>query len=123
MPTLDEMSTWTVDEINAQILKLVPASLKFELETHPDHWRASYKTENGVVWSEDHYALRILLLSAYMWLHQRLHPVRVHPAWRPSPSRPLVPVHPSGGSPPVPDPSDLDPAHIASVYAERARKR
>ncbi len=121
-PTFEEIAHWSIDDINVQILGLVPAGWKFELETHPTHWRASYKTENGTeAWAEEHWELRILLLSAFAWLWQRRNPTRVHPAWQPRQPPPLVAIRPGSGT--VPGPQDLEPEHIRSVYDAHARKR
>lgn len=121
MPTFAEIAHWSVDDVNAQILILLPKGWNFDLQTHPDHWRAAFKAETGEVWAEEHYELRLLMLSAYGWLWQQRNPTRTHPAWVPQPSRPLVAVHPAAQS--VPDPEDLVPSHIRSVYSEHARKR
>jgi hypothetical protein len=123
-PSFEEMAHWTVDDINAQILLALPKGWKFDLQTHPDHWRAAYKTETGdEVWAEEHYALRILLMSAFGWLWQQKNPARVHPAWNPNPSRPLAPVRRSEPQHTIPDPEDLNPENIRAVYAEHARRR
>jgi hypothetical protein len=124
MLTFEEIARWSNDDINARILAQVPPGWKFALETTPEGWRATYQNAQGdQVYSEEHYALRILLAGAFIWLWQRLNPVRVHPSWRATPSRPLVPVRPYARSKPLADPADLDPARLRSVYAERARKR
>ncbi len=122
MPTFAEIAHWSVDDVNAQILGLLPAGWKFDLQTLTDGWRAAYQAETGAeVWAEEHYELRLLLLSAYGWLYQRRNPARVHPAWVAHPSRPLAPVLRT--SPGIPDPEDLDPEHIRSVYGQHARRR
>jgi len=122
--SFEEINHWTVDDINTQILTHLPKGWNFDLQTLPTHWRAAYKDENGVqVWAEEHYALRILLLSAFMWLWQRLNPTPVHPAWNPSAPRQLAPVRHSTAQHTIPDPTDLNPAHIRSVYDSHARKR
>jgi hypothetical protein len=121
--TFEEMAHWSNDDINAQILRNLPKGWKFELQTLPEGWRASYSTsdnpEKPEVWAEHHYALRVLLLSAFMWLWQQKNPTRVHPAWNPAPSRPLALVRPSNSTPERPD---LDPRNIRSVYSAHARK-
>lgn len=122
--SFEEIAHWTADDINAQILQALPKGWKFDLQTLPDHWRASYKNENDAeIWAEEHYALRVLLLSAFSWLFQQRNPSQVHPAWRPGPGFKLVPVRRSTEHIPVPDPSDLNPENIRSVYSEHARKR
>lgn len=124
--TFEEIAHWTIDDINAQILRLLPKGWKFDLQTHPTHWRAAYKSENDAeVWAEEHYALRILMLSAFAWLWQMVNPSRVHPAWNPAAKPALipVPVQHSTAQRAVPDPADLNPEHIRSVYSAHARKR
>lgn len=121
MPTFEEIAHWSIDDINVQILGLVPKGVRFDLETRPSDWRVAFKSEDDrELWALEHWELRILMLSAFAWLWQQRHPTRVHPAWVPRPSPVLRPVHPGPGAP---SPVDLDPAHIRSVYDARARKR
>ena len=120
--SFEEIDRWSVDDVNGQILKLLPKGWSFDMQTLPEHWRAAYKSEAGVeVWADTHYALRILLLNAFAWLWQRLNPSRVHPAWRPVDPPTLVAVRRIATQ--TPDPADLDPKHVQSVYAALARKR
>lgn len=121
--TFQEIAHWTVDDVNAQILTLLPKGWTFALQTEPDHWRAAYKADGDAeVWAETHFELRLLLLSAFAWLWQRHNPSRVHPAWRPTAPPPLVAIR-GGGAHSIPDPEDLNPEHIRSVYAAHAHKR
>ena len=122
MPTLEEVASWTLDQIRAQIHQLLPKGWKFDLQQHTDHWRAFYRTEADVeVWADRHYDQRIMLLNAWGWLWQQRDPKKVHPAWRPKPGRQLIPVvHPASQAP---DPEDLDPREVASVYSESDRRR
>jgi hypothetical protein len=97
--------------------------LIFDLQPFPDYWQASFKDKEGAeVWAEAHWNLQYILMTAYSWLWLRREPPKGHPAWRPAPPRVLVPVRPSGGQP-TKDPEDLDPAYLASVYAEHHRKK
>lgn len=123
--TFAEIASWTVDDVNTQILLILPKGWTFDLQTHPDHWRAAFKSERGIeVWSTTHYELRLLLLSAYAYIWQsRNGPSSVHPAWRPKEGPKLVPVRQAASQHPIPDPQSLDPAYVRSVYAEWARKR
>jgi hypothetical protein len=121
-PTLEEIAHWSIDDINAQVLGLLPKGVKFDLETHPDRWRVSFKQEadGRELWFHEHWDMRTLMLSAFAWLWQQQNPTRVHPAWVPRAPRILRPIHPGVG---IPNPEDLDPAHIQSVYDGYARKR
>ena len=74
------------------------------------------------IWVETHFELRLLLLSAFGWLYQRLNPSRSHPAWRVTEPRVLVPVRQGPGET-TPDPQSLNPEYVRSVYAAHARKR
>jgi hypothetical protein len=118
---LEEIANWTIDDINVQILRALPKGMKFELTTTDTGWRASYSSDQSpeVIWAEEHYAMRVLLLSAFMWLWRRQNPSPGHPAWVPTPSRRLVPVRVANSDPETPD---LDPVNIRSVYSAHARK-
>jgi hypothetical protein len=122
MPKLEEVASWTLDQIRAHIHGLLPEGWKFDLQPHTDHWLASYKTPANVeVWSGKHVDQRIILLTAYGWLWQKREPRKTHPAWIPQPTRLLIPVlHPAAT---VPDPEDLDPQAIQSVYADPHRRK
>lgn len=122
MPTLEEVASWTLDQIRAHIHGLLPNGWVFDLQPHTDHWRASYKSDAGLeVWTDKHVDQRIILLNAYGWLWQKRDPKKVHPAWRPQPTRRLIPVqHPAAR---VPDPEDLDPSQVQSVYSDPHRHK
>lgn len=123
MPTLEEIAHWTIEDINGQVLGLLPKGWTFDLETRPNDWRAVIKAPDPEreIWALEHWELRILMLSAFAWLWQQRNPTRVHPAWVPRPAPRLTPVRP--GAIGVSNPVDLDPAHIRSVYDAHARKR
>ena len=123
MPTLEEVSKWSVEQIRTAVYANLPPGWTFDLQPHPDYWRAAYKSEDGTeVWAEAHWNIQFALLAAYGWMWMRSQPATGHPAWRVQPPRVLVPVSPSGGQK-IPEREDLDPAYLASVYARHhARK-
>jgi len=123
MPTLEEVSHWSVERLRAEIQTTTPPDLVFDIQTFPDYWQVSFKDKGGVeVWTEAHWNIQYVLIAAYGWLWLRREPPTGHPAWRPQPPRVLVPVRPLSGQK-VDDPEDLDPVYLASVYAEHHRKK
>jgi hypothetical protein len=122
MPTLEEVSKWSVEQIRVQIHAILPPGWVFDLQPFPDHWKAAFRTEDGTeVWAEAHWNLQYILLGAYGWLWLRREPPKGHPAWRVQPPRVLVPVHPGGQQ--GQNLEDLDPQYLASVYAEHHRRK
>lgn len=115
MPTLAEMTTWSLEDIQREIHSLLP-----------EGWKFGWRQEEGVAWFESDSGLipwecteivpETLLLNAYGFLWRRTQKPG-HPAWGSRTSRILVPV---GGVSllgiGVPDPEDLDPAEILAVY-------
>ena len=141
MATLEEMTAWSLDEIEAEIVAALPPGLHFELK--PDEsgfwsvsfWRVSDTTKDKqVVWDDVGPDQRIMLFNAYGWLWLRQQPKPPeHSPWQPdrleitsrvakSMSRRIlieggVGRGPSRGS----DPEDLDPLEVLAVY-ELSRK-
>ena len=122
MPTLEEVSKWPVEQLRTAIHVNLPPGWVFDSQPFPEYVRVAYRSEDGTeVWAENHWNVKFAFLAAYGWMWMRQQPVSGHPAWRVQPSRVLVPVRPSGGQK-IPDREDLDPAHLAAVYARRQSK-
>ena len=122
MPTLEEVSKWSSEQIRTAIYADLPSDWVFDTQPFPEYVRVSYKDEKGIeVWAESHWNVQFALLAAYGWLWMKREPAKGHPVWRVQPSRVLVPVRLGGEQ--TKDPEDLDPKYIASVYAEHHRRK
>jgi hypothetical protein len=124
MPTINEIASWTLEEIRIEILKILPAGWSFR-EGREERWvqAAFFKTgspETPPYWSDTHMDPRLLLLNAFGWLWVRCQKPK-HPVWRPRSAPSRVVARPT--IPQVPDPSDLDPQRIRQVYEEKSKKR
>lgn len=139
--TLEEMTAWSVGEIQGEIHALLPKGLNFE--ALPDEggfwtvsfWRVDEETgDKKVVWVETGPDQRIQLFNAYGWLWSQRRPKPPgHSPWqerrrevgedqinRAAARRHLPRTSPGGRR--APDPEDLDPDEVRSVY-EQARKK
>lgn len=122
-PTLEEMRQWPPDEIHGAILVALPPECRFELTDEGGQWRARFFGPDGaVLWWNTYGDPQVLLFDAYGWLWMRRQKPK-HPAWKPRTSRTLVPVYGSTAhGPSVPDPEDLNPAEIDTVYSEHSKR-
>lgn len=126
MPSIEQISTWTIPEILQEIRARLTEGCTFVEGTKEGWYIATVQqtvanAEVKVLWSESGADRKILLLNAFGWLWLRdQQPKR--PAWRPrtgeGPSRPT-----RGPLVNVPDPPDLDPAEIRAVYQKGPPKR
>jgi hypothetical protein len=123
MPTLEEVSKWSVQQLHTGIHANLPPGWLFDIQQLPEAVRVSYKDAEGTeVWTESHWNVKFALLAAYGWMWMRQQPPSGHPAWRVQPSRQLVPIHPTNGQK-LPERDDLDPAHLQAVYARHHAKK
>lgn len=113
----DDLSTWSEDRIESEVLENLPADLKFvcKLLEESRCWEVSFERPNGEVdWSSGNVDRRLALFEAYgeLWARNRKPPVGV---WTPHgrPTKVSVQQHISQR---YGDPADLDPEEIASVY-------
>jgi hypothetical protein len=126
MPSIEEISAWSVQDILSEIQRLLPEGFRFT-EAAKEGWciasvqqTVAESPEAKVLWSDSGPDRRLLLLNAFGWIWLRGQTPK-HPAWRPRPGGQPVRRHPAP-FPKVPDPPDLDPAEIRSVY-EKGPKR
>jgi hypothetical protein len=127
MLSLEEMTTWTVEDIQAQIdaYKAKDLFFRFDFDRELMFWHARFERfdeaqrKRVIVW-EDHGAdERITLFNAFGWVWARSQtPLPKDSPWRPRPDVTLHHVNQKvaarGHS--VPDPEDLDPEEIKAVY-------
>jgi hypothetical protein len=127
MPTIEEMSAWTLDELKVEIHQALPPGWSFNYGWNEDvdGWATIHdetgKTawETAGVWDET-----LLLFNAYGWLTTRNVEPK-NPVWarrRGVVPKPVVGQYSLPGVS-VPDPEDLDPAEIASVYFDPTKRR
>ena len=122
MPSIEQISTWTIQEIVQEIGRILPAGQAL-VEAVTDGWHVATieRSEDAtVLWTDRNADRKLVLLNAFgwLWLHNQK---PKHPAWKPREgNRPARP-HPTRG-PRVADPADLDPDEIRSVY-EKERKK
>lgn len=114
MPTFEEMTTWDEDQIQAEILVLLPPGHRFEFGVEGGAWCARIHGPTGVVWEDFHYEARVILFNAFGWLWKPPEAARSS-AWYPRARPRLVPVY-QGPRPGIEDPADLDPHEIETVY-------
>jgi hypothetical protein len=119
MASLQEMTGWTLDEIQTEIRAVLPQGWRFEFLTEDRQWRVQFLgAEGDCLWWQTYIEPQLLLLDAYGWLWRHQHPQPpANPAWISRDRRKLVPVGKVGlKGVTVPDPEDLDPAEIDAVY-------
>ena len=119
--SLEEMALWDAEAVHGAILADIPADWQFATnQTNGWHDAKILDGDGNVCWQETMADQLLLLLSAYSWLHLRNHKTQ-HPAWKPR-TREVRPLETLAGraSHPnivVPDPEDLDPDEVRTVYA------
>ena len=121
MPTFEEMSAWGLEDIESAIHHDLPKGCTFQRGYNEDvaGWASISDAEGKIVWETDNVPdERILLLNVYGWLLSRQTKAR-HPAWvrrfETTPRPVIGPLSLPGVS--IPDPEDLDPTEVGSVYS------
>ncbi len=118
MLNTEDMSAWTIDEIQLKLMDLIEQQsyiLGFQAVSNEAGWYASFTADGRELWGLQGPDIRLVLLSAYVWLDCRTNPVKPRPMWAPRGENAArsdvvnVPVS-------SPDPEDLDPTEIAAVY-------
>ena len=126
MPTIEEMTAWTIDDIQSEIAQILPSGWAFDFDFDPDSggWWAKFVVGSG---DQEQTARewfncpeqRLLLLNAYGWLVSRDAKPR-HPMWARRTTQIPKPIigqrHLPGIS--VPDPEDIDPSEVQLVYRD-----
>jgi hypothetical protein len=120
--SIEEMTAWTTEELLEEVLRVTPEGLTFKYD-RKDGWFIAQVTNSDaeVLWSDSHADPRILFFNAFGWLKLRHHKPQ-NPAWTPR-TREVNPAAyvPRASTPSanVPDPPDLDPTEVSSVYTQR----
>lgn len=116
---LEETTLWTHEDALFRLRESIPSHWVLQT-SYMDQWhRASILDVDGnVQWVGEHSDPKLLYLDALGWLSTRERKVQ-HPAWKPREQE--VPLYRE--TPLVvssdPDPEDLDPVAVASVYNHR----
>lgn len=120
MYDVEEMATWTPDEVLAKIRDQLPKGWELECGVGEDNWVfATVKDgEGGDQWNETHVDPKLLFLDLLGWLMLRGAKVE-HPAWHRSGEVDPNKQFRGKRQPKVarePDPDDLDPAAVAEFH-------
>jgi hypothetical protein len=129
MPTIEEMTAWTHDELQAEVSALLPTGWRFRSGWDGTMllWTAAIERpdENGewiTAWEDESPDERLLLFNAFghLWLERQPKTASDSP-WAVRQPVPRGPVTRPMGLPgvKVPDPEDLDPAEIDSLIRSR----
>ena len=121
MPTPEEVSAWSFDEILAEIQALLPEGSRVTPVSNPDgYWIVTVErdTPEGleVDLRETRPDRRLAALDVFgqLWLRNAPQPSKDSPWVRRNELRQAV--VPKRTAPHVPDPEDLDPTEVDSVY-------
>lgn len=122
MPTLEEMTTWTVADIDAAIRRALPADLFYDRGFDPAagtwftrFWRLQ-DGQKQTLYEDWGFEQRIAYFNAYGWLWAQQQPApSVHSPWKPRGDVTATQVQRKARN--IPDPADLDPNEVESVYA------
>jgi len=120
MSRLYDSSAFSVPEVAGEIATVLPAGWDFEYDRLPEggFYVGEVRDQDGaVMWSGNSPDERLLLLNCYGWLVLRGQKPK-HPAWQRTVQ--LSPQQVTGSMAAVvsdmPDPGDLDPGQVESVY-------
>ena len=123
-PTLEEMQTWSLDEIKTNISAYLPEGTVFKCawSDGQGQWRGWFERADEVVWDQWGLDQRLLLLDAFGWCWMQRQPPR-HPdsPWAARQGRvPMEAVR--GRAFDGREPEDLDPKEVLSVYEAHRKK-
>ncbi len=124
MPEYVEMTAWSLDEVRAHLRRVLPSGWKFEQgEAEEFLWAQILDENGGAIWDHVHMDERLLLLDAFCWLYFRPQPKPENSVWserRAELTRRGVMQKVLES---VPDPEDLNPEEVRSVYGLDRKKR
>jgi len=123
MPTLEEMTSWSLDEIRLHIQRHLPADHQFFVEEGDFGWKVRFEAPDGAqLWEQVGFDERVVLLDAFGWLWLRKSPTEQAPGspWVRRPD--LRQEHVVRPPTTEPDPEDLDPDEVLAVYGYERKK-
>lgn len=116
MFSLEETLTWTAEDAHERLQAVVPAGWSVERSEEAGWHRVALLDAAGVEqWAGEHPDPKFIALDALGWLRLRDHRVK-NPAWKPREAEVPLFREPGVVQSPVPDPPDLDPDEVATVY-------
>ena len=115
MFTLTEAAAWSEAETLMKVMESLPVGWRIQEKVAGNSFSASVTDPSGAqVWSGEQQDRKLLFLDCLGWLRVKDHRAK-NPMWRARDNE--VPLYrPSVSPSPVPDPPDLDPNEVASVY-------
>lgn len=113
--SLEELTAWSLEELTAEVKARLPEGQ--ELILGPN--RVAIKGLDSILWEESGLDVRVLLYSAYAFLTGLPDPSDASPWVRRQPRNVVRRPLPDQS---IPDPGDLDPEEIESVYFGRHSK-
>jgi hypothetical protein len=114
--SLEETYTWTAEDALDRLKKSVPEGWRVVHRVDAGWHRITLVNDEGEEqWVREQADAKILFLDALGWLRVKYHKT-THPAWRPRDQEVPLCRPPVGVS--APDPADLDPDEVASVYSQ-----
>jgi len=133
MPTIEEMTAWSSDDIVAAISVSLPPGVQFDYGYDRDagtwfirFWQVK-DSKKEVLYEDWGWEQRITYLNGYgwVWARQRPPPPSISP-WKPRQREVTPQAVQRRAHARVPDPEDLDPNEIKAVYdryREQPKKR
>lgn len=118
-----DSATWTEERIQQEIAIRLPQEWFFTLDKDPvtmKWWVKIFEIESKLVWESESIAPNLALLDALGWLELQFNRPREVGPWMPrgsTQSRPHDRAYRTVA--PDPDPDDIDPDYIESVYKKR----
>ena len=125
MPTVEEMTAWTCEEIETAIRVALPPGIQFDCGYDREagtwfvcFWRQQPDGKKYILFQDWGFEQRITYFNGYGWVWARQQPKPpVHSPWQPRRQEVAPPrVHPQVST--APDPEDLNPDEIQAVYAD-----
>lgn len=124
---LEELALLPVDDAEDAIQAQMPEGFDLTIELTPPQWSAAlYSPDRQVLWQDTHPDKRILLFDFYGWFLRHTGARPRHPAWHRSGEVVVAPRHGAKAHQAhisLPDPEDLEPSEILSVYGIQPRKK
>lgn len=117
MPSIEEIDSWTLQDIRTEIDRLLPAGVSFRLDAKEGWMVAVIHQGDDIYWTDQGADRRLLHLSAFGWLWTRGKKAG-HPAWQTKHG--ADPARPNHRPPPgvAPDPPDIDPETLNRMYTK-----
>lgn len=122
MHTLEEMTTWTVDDVANAIRQGLPSGLVFDcgFDVAAGTWYVRFwrqqDDQKRVLFEDWGFEQRITYLNAFGWLWSQKQPAPpAHSPWQRRGEVTVAQVQRKAHN--IPDPADLDPNEVQAVYA------